>query len=62
MGYLNLRHLVQWTKQMASHFRGTMASTAIRYPKSIKAEGEWRRQFQNVTDISPTILEVTGVS
>jgi arylsulfatase len=27
----------------------------------IKARGEWRRQFQNVTDIFPTILEVTGV-
>ena len=51
----------QWTKQMASHFGGTMSATAIRYPKSIKARGEWRRQFQNVTDIFPTILEVTGV-
>ena len=51
----------QWTKQMASHFGGTMSSTAIRYPKSINAKGEWRRQFQNVTDIFPTILEVTGV-
>lgn len=51
----------QWTKQVGSHFGGTMASTAIRYPKSIKAKGEWRRQFQNITDIFPTILEVTGV-
>ena len=51
----------QWTKQMASHFGGTMSATAIRYPKAIKARGEWRRQFQNVTDLVPTILEVTGV-
>jgi arylsulfatase A-like enzyme len=51
----------QWTKQMASHFGGTMSATAMRYPKAIKARGEWRRQFQNVTDIVPTILEVTGV-
>ena len=51
----------QWTKQMASHFGGTIAATAIRYPEDIKARGEWRRQFQNVTDIVPTILEVTGV-
>lgn len=51
----------QWTKQMASHFGGTVSATAIRYPKMIKAKGEWRRQFQNVTDIFPTILEVTGV-
>jgi arylsulfatase A-like enzyme len=27
----------QWTKQMASHFGGTMSATAIRYPKAIKA-------------------------
>lgn len=51
----------QWTKQVASHFGGTVSATAIRYPKLIKAKGEWRRQFQNVTDIVPTILEVTGV-
>ena len=51
----------QWTKQIASHFGGTIAATAIRYPKMIKARGEWRRQFQNVTDILPTILEVTGI-
>lgn len=51
----------QWTKQMASHFGGTMSATAIRYPKAINSRGEWRRQFQNVTDIVPTILEVTGV-
>jgi len=51
----------QWTKQVASHFGGTIAATAIRYPKMVKATGEWRRQFQNVTDIFPTILEVTGV-
>ena len=27
----------------------------------IKARGEWRRQFQNATDIVPTMLEVTGI-
>ncbi len=51
----------QWTKQVASHFGGTISATAVRYPKMIQARGEWRRQFQNVTDIFPTILEVTGV-
>lgn len=49
-----------WVKQVASHF-GTMASTAIRYPKLIKDAGGIRRQFHHVTDIVPTILEVTGV-
>ena len=52
----------QWVKQMASHFGGTVSATSVRYPKGIKAKGEWRRQFQNVTDIYPTILDVTGVS
>lgn len=51
----------QWTKQMASHFGGTMTATSIRYPKMIDAKGEWRNQFQNATDIVPTILEVTGI-
>jgi hypothetical protein len=51
----------QWTKQIGSHFGGTIGATAIRYPKMIKAKGEWRRQYQYVTDIFPTILEVTGV-
>ncbi|NME72005.1 arylsulfatase [Flammeovirga aprica] len=51
----------QWTKQVGSHFGGTMAAMAIRYPKGIEAQGEWRRQFQFVTDIVPTVLEVTGV-
>jgi hypothetical protein len=51
----------QWTKQMASHFGGTVSATSIRFPKLINARGEWRRQFQHVTDIVPTILEVTGV-
>lgn len=52
----------QWVKQMASHFGGTVSATSIRYPKGIKVKGEWRRQFQNVTDIYPTILDVTGVT
>jgi arylsulfatase len=51
----------QWTKQMASHFGGTISATSVRYPKMINDRGEWRRQFQNSTDIVPTILEVTGI-
>jgi arylsulfatase A-like enzyme len=47
----------QWTKQMASHFGGTISAAAIRYPKAIKARGEWRRQFQPMVPnfISPTV-------
>jgi arylsulfatase A-like enzyme len=36
----------QWTKQMASHFGGTMSATAIRYPKQLKQ----RRMAQAVSE------------
>jgi arylsulfatase A-like enzyme len=43
----------QWTKQIASHFGGTMSLRPYDTPKPLKARGEWRRQFQNVTDLFP---------
>jgi arylsulfatase len=51
----------QWTKQVASHFGGTRNGMVISYPKSIKDKGGLRPQFSHVTDITPTILDVTGV-
>src|SRR5215469_12371793 len=51
----------QWTKQVASHFGGTRNGMVIRYPKLIKDQGGLRQQFSHVIDITPTILEVTGV-
>ena len=51
----------QWTKQVASHFGGTRNGMVIRYPKMIKDRGGVRTQFCHVTDVTPTILEVTGV-
>jgi arylsulfatase len=52
----------QWTKQVASHFGGTRNGLVIRYPKLIKDHGGLRTQFCHVTDVVPTILDVTGVA
>jgi arylsulfatase len=52
----------QWTKQVASHFGGTRNGMVISYPTRIKDAGTLRSQFCHVTDITPTILDVTGVS
>jgi arylsulfatase len=51
----------QWTKQVASHFGGTRNGMVISYPRRIKNGGGLRSQFCHVTDITPTILELTGV-
>ena len=51
----------QYTKQVASHWGGTRNSTAISWPKGIKAKGEIRQQFHHVIDIVPTILEAAGL-
>jgi arylsulfatase len=51
----------QWTKQVASHFGGTRNGMVIVYPKRIQDKGAIRSQFSHVTDIVPTILEITGV-
>ena len=51
----------QWTKQVASHWGGTRNGMAVRWPQGIAAEGEVRNQFTHVIDITPTILECTGL-
>ena len=52
----------QWTKQVASHFGGTRNGLVISYPKAMKEKGVVRSQFSHVTDIVPTVLELTGVT
>lgn len=52
----------QWTKQMASHFGGTRNAMVVSWPKGIAAKGELRTQFHHVIDITPTILDVCGVT
>jgi arylsulfatase len=52
----------QWTKQVASHFGGTRNGMVVSYPNRIKDVGGLRSQFSHVTDVVPTILELTGIS
>ncbi|MEZ6049429.1 MAG: arylsulfatase [Planctomycetaceae bacterium] len=51
----------QWTKQVASHFGGTRNGLVISWPKRIKNAGKVCSQFHHVIDITPTILEATGL-
>ena len=52
----------QWMKQVASHFGGTRNAMAMSWPKRISQGKQIRSQFHHVTDIAPTIYEVTGVT
>lgn len=52
----------QWFKQVASHFGGTRNGLVISWPKGIKDHGGLRPQYSYVTDIAPTILDVTGIA
>jgi arylsulfatase len=51
----------QWTKQVASHLGGTRDPLIVSWPAHIKDAGGIRSQFTHVTDIAPTIYEVTGI-
>lgn len=53
----------QWTKQVASHFGGTRNGLVISWPEKIKSrdQGKVCSQFHHVIDITPTILEATGL-
>lgn len=50
-----------WTKQMASDFGGTRNGMVVHWPKGIKAKGEMRNQFGFVSDVAPTVYEITGI-
>jgi len=51
----------KWYKQN-THEGGVHVPLVVHWPKGIRAKGEVRRQFHYVTDITPTVLEVTGAS
>jgi arylsulfatase A-like enzyme len=51
----------KWTKQVASHFGGTRQGMAMSWPARIKDVGGIRTQFHHIIDITPTILDVTGI-
>src|SRR5262249_26470330 len=52
---------VQWGQQVALHLGGTRDPMVVSWPSRIKDKGALRSQFTHVTDVVPTILDVTGV-
>jgi arylsulfatase A-like enzyme len=51
----------QWGKRIASHLGGTRDPMVVFWPSKIKDAGGVRYQFEDVTDIAPTILEAAGL-
>ena len=51
----------QWGKRIASHLGGTRDPMVVFWPNRIKDAGGVRYQYENVTDILPTVLEATGI-
>ncbi len=51
----------QWTKQIASHLGGVRNPMVVSWPAKIKDGGGVRSQFHHIIDISPTILQVSGL-
>ena len=51
----------QWVKQVASHYGGTAQGVCMSWPGHINDVGGIRRQFHHLIDITPTILEATGI-
>lgn len=51
----------QWTKQVASHLGGIRNGLVIRWPEHIAPSSSVRSQFAHVSDITPTILDITGI-
>lgn len=52
----------QWCKQIASHFGGTRNGLVISWPRRITQVNQMRTQWHHVVDITPTILEATGLN
>ncbi|MFI5036567.1 MAG: arylsulfatase [Acidimicrobiales bacterium] len=50
----------KWYKQN-THEGGVHVPLVVHWPRGIAARGELRDQFHYVTDVTPTILEVSGV-
>lgn len=47
----------QWGKRIASHLGGTRDPMIVYWPRRIKNGGGLRYQFEDVTDVAPTILD-----
>jgi len=51
----------QWGKRIGSHLGGTRDPLVVAWAGHIKDPGSVRSQYEDVTDIFPTILEAAGV-
>jgi len=51
----------QWGKRIGSHLGGTRDPLVVSWPKGIRDRGGLREQFEDVTDIAPTILEAAHI-
>lgn len=51
----------QWGKRIASHLGGTRDPMIVYWPRRIKDAGGLRYQFEDVTDVAPTILQAAGL-
>ncbi len=51
----------QWGKRFGSHLGGTRDPMVAFWPRHIKDAGGVRYQFEDVTDVAPTILEAAGL-
>jgi arylsulfatase len=51
----------QWGKRIASHLGGTRDPMIVYWPRRIKDAGGVRYQFEDVTDVAPTILDAAHV-
>jgi arylsulfatase len=51
----------QWGKRIASHLGGTRDPMVVFWPDRVKDAGGLRYQFEDVTDVTPTILEAVGL-
>lgn len=50
-----------WFKQNASKLGGIRQSMAVMWPEKIKDKGAIREQFVHVVDVTPTLLEISGI-
>ena len=51
----------QWGKRFASHLGGTRDPMVVFWPSRVKDAGGIRYQFEDVTDVAPTILDAARV-
>jgi arylsulfatase len=51
----------QWGKRIGSHLGGTRDPLVVCWPDGIRDQGGLRQQFEDVTDVAPTILDAAHI-